>query len=115
MGTLYRPVFDRLKIPGKSWPTSPIRVRPHLHPLPFNAWGAFIMGLLLTGHRDPFRTLVASMAFNFYPMIRLLLVLWVVVTRKDFGPIAQAERRTRETGLLMNEGRNHGVGRAHVP
>jgi len=49
VGTLYRPVFDKLKIPreklayiadSSSAPTSIL--------IPFNAWGAFIMGLLLT-------------------------------------------------------------------
>jgi tetracycline resistance efflux pump len=106
VGTLYRPVFDRLKIPreklayiadSSSAPTSIL--------IPFNAWGAFIMGLLLAqGIDSPFRTMVSAMTYNFYPMLTLFMVFLVIVSRRDFGPMARAERRTRETGLLLNEG-----------
>jgi Na+/H+ antiporter NhaC len=106
VGTLYRPVFDRLKIPREklayiadtsSAPTSIL--------IPFNAWGAFIMGLLLTqGIEAPFSTMLSAMVFNFYPMIALLMLFLVIVTRKDIGPMVRAEKRTRETGKLMNEG-----------
>jgi len=106
VGTLYRPVFDRLKIPreklayiadSSSAPSSVL--------IPFNAWGAFIMGLLLTqGIESPFRTLFGAMAFNFYPMLTILMVAVIIVSRKDFGPMARAEKRTRETGKLLNDG-----------
>lgn len=105
VGTLYRPVFDRLKIPreklayiadSSSAPSSVL--------IPFNAWGAFIMGLLLTqGIESPFRTMLGAMAFNFYPMLAILMVFLVIVSRRDVGPMARAEKRARETGLLMNE------------
>jgi tetracycline resistance efflux pump len=106
VGTLYRPVFDRLKIPreklayiadSSSAPSSVL--------IPFNAWGAFIMGLLLAQGIDaPFRTMASAMAYNFYPMLTIALVFLVIVTRRDLGPMAKAEKRTRDTGLLMNEG-----------
>ncbi|MCK5066565.1 MAG: hypothetical protein KAR16_03965 [Bacteroidales bacterium] len=106
VGTLYRPIFDRLKIPreklayiadSSSAPSSVL--------IPFNAWGAFIMGLLLTqGIEFPFRTMVSAMAFNYYPMITIVMVFVVIVSRKDFGPMARAEKRTRETGKLLNDG-----------
>jgi Na+/H+ antiporter NhaC len=106
VGTLYRPIFDRLKIPreklayiadSSSAPSSVL--------IPFNAWGAFIMGLLLTqGIEFPLRTMVSAMAFNYYPMITIVMVFVVIVSRKDFGPMARAEKRTRETGKLLNDG-----------
>jgi len=105
VGTLYRPVFDKLKIPreklayiadSSSAPSSII--------IPFNAWGAFIMGLLLTqGIERPFSLLLESIAFNFYPIIAILTVFLVIILKKDFGPMAKAEKRTRETGKLLND------------
>jgi len=105
VGTLYRPVFDKLKIPreklayiadSSSAPTSIL--------IPFNAWGAFIMGLLITqGIESPLTTLASSMVYNFYPMLTIILVFIVIVTKKDFGPMAKAEKRTRETGKLLND------------
>ncbi|MGW8317364.1 MAG: Na+/H+ antiporter NhaC family protein, partial [Bacteroidales bacterium] len=63
------------------------------------------MGLLITqGIEAPFRTLVSAMGFNFYPMITIGIVFLVIVLRRDIGPMARAERRTRETGKLMNDG-----------
>ncbi|MCK4751146.1 MAG: hypothetical protein KAT15_29005, partial [Bacteroidales bacterium] len=69
------------------------------------AWGAFIMGLLLTqGIERPFRTMISALGYNFYPMLAILLIFIVIVSRKDFGPMAKAEKRTRETGKLLNDG-----------
>lgn len=106
VGTLYRPVFDRLKIPREKLAyiadssSSPAAIL-----IPFNAWGAFIMGLLLTQGIDaPFRTLMHAVPLNFYPMLTILMVTIVVVSKKDIGPMAKAEKRARETGKLMNDG-----------
>jgi tetracycline resistance efflux pump len=106
VGTLYRPIFDRLKIPreklayiadSSSAPTSIL--------IPFNAWGAFIMGLLLTqGVEKPFSVMIASIKYNFYPIIALLMVFIVIIFKKDIGPMVKAEKRTKETGKLLNEG-----------
>ena len=105
VGTLYRPVFDKLKIPreklayiadSSSAPTSIL--------IPFNAWGAFIMGLLLTqGIEFPLNILASSIVYNFYPILTIALVFIVIVSKKDFGPMAQAEKRTRETGKLLSD------------
>jgi len=106
VGTLYRPVFDRLKIPREKLAyIADSSSAPSSILIPFNAWGAFIMGLLLTqGIENPFRTMVSAMAYNFYPMLTILMVAVIILSRRDFGPMARAEKRTRETGLLLNEG-----------
>jgi tetracycline resistance efflux pump len=106
VGTLYRPVFDRLKIPREKLAyIADSSSAPSSILIPFNAWGAFIMGLLLAqGIENPFRTMVSAMGFNFYPMIAIFMVFMVIVTRKDIGPMARAEKRTRDTGKLLNDG-----------
>jgi len=106
VGTLYRPVFDKLKISreklayiadSSSSPTSIL--------IPFNAWGAFIMGLLLTQNIEkPFSVLMSSIIFNFYPLIAMLILFTVIVSKKDIGPMAKAEKRVLTTGKLMDEG-----------
>jgi Na+/H+ antiporter NhaC len=106
VGTLYRPVFDRLKIPREKLAyIADSTSAPSSILIPFNAWGAFIMGLLLTqGIESPFRTMIAALGFNFYPMLVILLVILLIVTRRDFGPMAKAERRARLTGMVLREG-----------
>jgi len=106
VGTLYRPVFDRLKVPREKLAyIADSSSAPSSILIPFNAWGAFIMGLLITqGIESPFRTMVAAMKYNFYPMLAIALVFLVIILRRDFGPMSKAEKRTRETGKLLNDG-----------
>jgi len=105
VGTLYRPIFDRLKIPREKLAyIADSSSAPSSILIPFNAWGAFIMGLLLTQGIDrPFAAMISAMAYNFYPMLALIMVFAVIISKKDFGPMARAEKRTRETGRLLNE------------
>lgn len=106
VGTLFRPVFDRLKIPREKLAyIADSSSAPSSILLPFNAWGAFIMGLLITqGIETPFRTMISALAYNFYPMLTIAMVFLVIISRRDFGAMARAERRTRETGKLLNDG-----------
>jgi len=106
VGTLYRPVFDKLKIPREKLAyIADATSAPSSILIPVNAWGAFIMGLLLTqGIEHPLSTMVSALALNFYPMLTILMVTVIIITKKDFGPMAKAEQRTRDTGKLLNDG-----------
>ena len=106
VGTLYRPVFDKLKIPREKLAyIADSSSAPSSILIPFNAWGAFIMGLLLTqGIDKPFAVMIASIKYNFYPLLAIAIVFIVILTRKDWGAMKTAEKRTKETGLLMNKG-----------
>ncbi len=103
VGTLYRPIFDRLKIPREKLAyIADSSSAPASILIPFNGWGAFIMALLLNeGFNDPFATMFKALGYNFYPMLALLGVLFFIFSKKDFGPMARAERRAREEGKLM--------------
>jgi len=62
------------------------------------------MGLLLTqGIDKPFSMLISSIKYNFYPLIALTLVFVLIISKKDFGPMAKAEKRTKETGKLLSD------------
>jgi len=102
VGTLYRPIFDKLKIPREKLAYIADSISaPSAVLIPFNAWGAFIMGLLLTqGIKEPFTTLMSAIGYNFYPILTLLMVFVVIVSKKDFGPMRKAEIRTKETGKV---------------
>lgn len=106
VGTLYRPIFDKLGIPREKLAyIADSSSAPASILIPFNGWGAFIMGLLLSaGFTNPFSTMFAAMAYNFYPMIALVLALIIIFSKKDFGAMAAAEKRARETGKLLADG-----------
>ena len=106
VGTLYRPIFDKMQIPREKLAyitdssSSPASIL-----IPLNAWGAFIMGLLATnGFEDPFGQMLSVMPFNFYPILALFMVLYIVFSKRDFGPMKKAERRLAEEGKILADG-----------
>ncbi|HMQ46816.1 MAG TPA: Na+/H+ antiporter NhaC family protein [Saprospiraceae bacterium] len=105
VGALYRPLFDKLGISREKLAyIADSSSAPSSILIPFNGWGAFIMGLLLEqGFDDPFATMMRAMGFNFYPMLAILVVLLSILFAKDIGPMARAERRVREQGKLLED------------
>lgn len=105
VGALYRPIFDKMGIPREKLAyIADSSSAPACILMPFNAWGAFIMGLLLTqGFENPLSTLLQSMLYNFYPILALLLVLALILTQKDFGAMKKAEIRAKEEGKLLSD------------
>jgi len=106
VGTLYRPVFDQLKISREKLAyladstSSPASIL-----IPFNAWGAFIMSLLIAqGFDQPLNALFSAFAFNFYPMLTIGFVIFIIITGKDFGPMKKAELRVRNEGKVIADG-----------
>ncbi|MFP4083079.1 MAG: Na+/H+ antiporter NhaC family protein [Candidatus Aminicenantes bacterium] len=105
-GAVTRPIFDRLKISREKLSyildsTS----APKCILVPLNAWGAFVIGLLAAqGVKEPVKVLVSSIPFNFYAVFALLLVLTVVLSGKDIGPMIKAENRVRRENKLLRDG-----------
>ncbi len=62
------------------------------------------MGLLLVqGIDNPIGMLFSSMKYNFYPILALIILFGIILSKKDIGAMAKAEKRTQETGKLMDE------------
>lgn len=106
VGSLYRPVFDKLGISREKLAyIADSSSAPSCILISFNAWGAYIMGLLvLQGLEQPIYVLAKAFPFNFYPILALAMVAFVIISGRDFGPMKHAEIRTRVDGKLMNEG-----------
>ncbi|MGB1204292.1 MAG: Na+/H+ antiporter NhaC family protein [Chitinophagales bacterium] len=43
-----------------------------------------------------------SLTYSFYPILTLLFMLFLILSKRDFGPMLTAERRARTTGKLSN-------------
>lgn len=106
IGSIGRPLFDKFKAPREKLAylahstSCPICVM-----IPFNGWGAVLTGLLLAQQiENPFFMVLQAVTTNFYAIFTILLVLFIIITRKDFGPMARAEKRARETGKLIRDG-----------
>ncbi len=104
VGSLFRPVFDKLGISREKLAyiadssSAPICIL-----LPFNGWGALIMGLLLAqGFSNPFQLMMQSVVYNFYPILALLLLLGVILFQWDLPAMRKAEERTQGGKLLWD-------------
>ena len=106
VGTLYRPVFDQLKISREKLAyLADSTSAPASILIPFNAWGAFIMSLLIAqGFEKPLNTLFSAFIFNFYPMLVIAFVLFIIFTGKDFGLMKKAELRAKNEGKVIADG-----------
>ncbi|MFN7141749.1 MAG: Na+/H+ antiporter NhaC family protein, partial [Limisphaerales bacterium] len=112
VGTVSRPLFDRLKISREKLAyICDSTSAPVCMMLPFNGWGAVIIGLLATqaaaghlGDKGPLGVFLPAMALNFYAIISLLFVLIACLFDFHIGPMKQAEKRAREEGKLLRDG-----------
>ena len=51
-----------------------------------------------------YQTFLATIPYNFYPILALVFGLMICLGRRDFGPMLKAERRARRTGELFAPG-----------
>ncbi|MEM9895963.1 MAG: Na+/H+ antiporter NhaC family protein [Bacteroidota bacterium] len=91
VGTIFRPLFDKCGLPREKLAyLADSSSAPSCILFPLNAWGAYIMGLLVAYEQlDPFKTLVYSIPFNFYAILTLIFVFWIANSKRDFGPMKQ--------------------------
>jgi Na+/H+ antiporter NhaC len=106
VGSIFRPIFDRLKIPREKLAYIADSISaPTCILIPLNAWGAYIMGLLIAqGIENPFAAMIRVYPLNFYPIFAMLIVLVVILSQKDIGPMRKAETRARTEGKVIRDG-----------
>ncbi|MDR1796931.1 MAG: Na+/H+ antiporter NhaC family protein [Clostridiales Family XIII bacterium] len=109
-GSIMRPVTDRYKISREklSYIIDSTSVGICLI-IPFSSWVAFLCSLIGESYRaagveggNPFLVFVQSIPYNYYAWLSIIMVIMVIIFRIDFGPMAKAEKRTRETGKLCD-------------
>ena len=93
VGTAFQPLFDKYKIAREKLAyLADSSSAPSCILFPINAWGAYVMGLLAVyDHLDPFKSLLFSIPFNFYPLLTLAFLFSMVASNKSFGPMKSAE------------------------
>ena len=102
VGAVGRPLFDRYRISREKLAyLCDSTSAPVCMMIPLNAWGAYVLGILATLKvQDPLGAFVASLPFNFYSILAIIVAGVVAVLGWDLGPMAAAERRTQAGELL---------------
>ncbi len=101
-GSVARPLFDRYKVSREKLAylidatSAPVCVM-----IPLNAWGAVIIGLVASsGVDNALEVFIASIAYNFYAIVAIILSAVVIWRSLDIGPMKKAEERTRNGHVL---------------
>lgn len=109
-GPIVQPLTDKMKVSREklAWildtTASPLSIL-----VPFLGWGAYIMGLMGTefqavGYQSTeWDMLLKVWPFQYYALLSLLMVPLVAFTRKEFGPMYEAEKRAL-AGQVAPEG-----------
>ena len=103
--TIFRPLFDKLKISREKLAyIADSTSAPSKLLIPFNGWGAYIIGILtVQGIDKPFNELISAMKYNFYPLLVIIILVVIIISGKDFGLMKKAEKRTKG-GILFDKG-----------
>ena len=105
-GTVGRPLTDRYRVSREKLAyicdstSAPVCIL-----VPFNGWGAMVIGLLaVQGVANPVSVMLESIRWNLYPIATVLLVAITIVTGWEIGPMRTAEDRARGEGKLLADG-----------
>ena len=89
VGAVMRPVTDKFKISREklSWIIDSMAA-PICIIAPVSSWAVAVAGYL---GDDGFNSFVASIPYNFYALLTIFFVLFMCVSKFEFGPMAKAE------------------------
>ncbi len=103
VGTLTRPLAKCYKISNEKLAyLCDCTSSPVCSLFPFNGWGALLLGLIgvqitagvIEGNK--LSLLVYAIPLNFYAIVTMLVLLSVIITGKDFGPMKKAESEAQQ-------------------
>lgn len=113
VGNMMRPLTDKLRISREKLsylvdstaaPVASLAV--------ISTWSIFQMSLLNGPYEQfgitesPYITFLRSIPYSFYCLLTLVFILMNTFTRREYGPMYKAERRTIQTGAVMQPGAN---------
>lgn len=110
LGTITRPVTDRLKISRVKLAYITDSLGSPLAAMsPISVYGPFITGIIgtqltaLALTDNPWSLFIQMIPFNLYGLFAIVGVLFIINMNLDFGPMYKAEKRAIETGQLYGE------------
>lgn len=108
VGPTMRPITDRLRISREKLAyIVDSTAAPVVCLFPISTWVGFEIGLIgdafekLDIPYDAYSFFVSSLPYRFYPVFAIVLVVTLVVMRRDFGPMRKAEIRAETTGKVL--------------
>ncbi|ACB86204.1 Na+/H+ antiporter NhaC family protein [Natranaerobius thermophilus] len=110
VGNVMRPVNDKMKVPREKLAyIVDSTAAPICLLVPVSTWVVYVMGLIGTEYErlnldgTPYLVYLSTIPYNLYAILAFILVLFIIVTKIEFGPMVKAEHRTATTGMLYEE------------
>lgn len=109
VGTIMRPINDKTNVPrAKLAYILDSTAAPVCIIAPVSSWVVTVMSIVRDAegfdalNMTAFEFFIRSIPYNLYALTALLLVLAIIITKRDFGPMKQCEELATK-GLLFNE------------
>jgi len=114
VGNTMRPVTDKLRISREKLAYIVDSTAAPVACLAFvTTWIGYEVGIVGTAVANiegltmsAYAIFLNSILYSFYPLLALYFVFVVANSKRDFGPMARAERRARQTGQVLAAGAN---------
>jgi len=110
-GNLMRPICDRLRISREKLAFFvDVGAATVASTFIISTWIGYEVGLIDQGlkiigsEESAYTVFLQTIPFLFYPITALILAFLIAVTGRDFGPMWEAERRSREEGKPLRDG-----------
>jgi Na+/H+ antiporter NhaC len=120
VGNTMRPITDRLRISREKLAyLVDSTAAPLAAIVPISTWVGYEISMIAAGlsiaaeqnptlnvpaPQESFAIFMESIPYRFYPVLALFFAALIALSRRDFGPMAAAERRARTTGELHRRG-----------
>ena len=112
VGNTMRPVTDKLRISREKLAYIVDSTAAPVACLAFvTTWIGYEVGIVGTAvanidglTESAYSIFLNSIRYSFYPLLALYFVFVVANSKRDFGPMARAEKRARRTGQVLGEG-----------
>ncbi|HBY57204.1 MAG TPA: sodium:proton antiporter [Candidatus Atribacteria bacterium] len=111
VGNAFRPVTDKLGISREKFSYIVDSTAAPVASLALiSTWIGYEVGLIgdaiegTSVSLTPYTIFLQSIPYRFYSIFAILLVLFVALSQRDYGPMLKAEHRTRTTGKVFADG-----------
>lgn len=112
IGAVMRPVTDRFKVSREKLAyildstAAPVCIMA-----PVSSWVAYVISLIAPAlivaniTEQPFVIFLKTIPYNFYAWAAILMVIMVIFTKLEYGPMAKSEKRALLTGKTFDDSR----------